>query len=515
MKYVYGLLVISAVLLWRSCRNDFETTPSTGNLEFSKDTIFLDTVFSNIGSSTYNLKVYNRSSEDINIPSVRLGQGENSNYRLNVDGIPGKVFENVQIMAKDSIFIFIETTVDVTTQTNNTQFLYTDQIVFDSGANEQKVELVTLIQDAVFLFPEKYPDGTTETLNLGTAEEPLLIYGFFLDDSELTFTNDKPYVIYGYAAVAAGKTLNVQPGARIHFHSGSGILVANTASFKANGAPSSDPELMENQIVFEGDRLEPSFSDIPGQWGTIWLTNGSTNNELSYTTIKNGIVGLLMEGNDGDRTLTLNNVEIYNSSNVGLLARTGDVYAENMVIANAGQSVLACSLGGRYTFNHCTFGNYWVNSFRSFPSVTLDNFLQVSEGELLIADLEEANFNNCIIYGSEQRELGLAKEAGAAFNFNFNHSLIRFEDPQGNFEGNPDYNFSNASLYTSCTFNQDPSFQEVTLNNYNIETGTSGAEDIADPSVSAQVPFDLSGILRSATAPDAGAYESTVFPIED
>ncbi|MEZ4794999.1 MAG: hypothetical protein R2773_05920 [Flavobacteriaceae bacterium] len=152
---------------------------------------------------------------------------------------------------------------------------------------------------------------------------------------------------------------------------------------------------------------------------------------------------------------------------------------------------------------------------RSFPSVTLDNFLQVSEGELLIADLEEANFNNCIIYGSEQRELGLAKEAGAAFNFNFNHSLIRFEDPQGNFEGNPDYNFSNASLYTSCTFNQDPSFQEVTLNNYNIETGTSGAEDIADPSVSAQVPFDLSGILRSATAPDAGAYESTVFPIED
>ena len=112
MKYVYGLVLMATVLLWSSCRNDFDSVPSTGNLEFSRDTVYLDTVFSNIGSSTYTLKVYNLSNDDINIPSVRLGQGENSNYRLNVDGIPGKVFDNVRIFAKDSIFIFIETTVD-------------------------------------------------------------------------------------------------------------------------------------------------------------------------------------------------------------------------------------------------------------------------------------------------------------------------------------------------------------------------------------------------------------------
>ena len=74
----------------------------------SKDTVFLDTIFTNIGSATYNLKVYNRGNDDITIPAISLERGLDSNYRLNVDGIPGKDFENIDILSKDSIFIFIE-----------------------------------------------------------------------------------------------------------------------------------------------------------------------------------------------------------------------------------------------------------------------------------------------------------------------------------------------------------------------------------------------------------------------
>ena len=86
-------------MLWSSCRKDFEFSPSTGSLTFSKDTVYLDTVFTNIGSSTYNLTVHNRSDNDISIPSVRLALGETSNYRLNVDGVAGKSFENVVLLA--------------------------------------------------------------------------------------------------------------------------------------------------------------------------------------------------------------------------------------------------------------------------------------------------------------------------------------------------------------------------------------------------------------------------------
>ena len=436
----------------------------------------LDTIFTNIGSSTYNLKVYNRSDEDINIPTLRLAQGEASNYRLNVDGMPGKVFENVQVLAKDSIFIFIETTFDINNlPTDPKNFLYTDQLLFDSGGNEQKVELVTLVKDAVFLFPEKYADGTTETLNLGQDEngEDILVKGFFLEDDELTFTNEKPYVIYGYAAVPGNKTLTVEAGARVHFHDGSGIIVAQNASMKSLGLPSLDREEMENEVIFEGDRLEPAFADVPGQWLTIWLTSGSVDNEFNYTTIKNSTVGILME----DCPVTLKNVQIYNSTNVGLLSRTGSIDAENMVINNSGQSSLAIQLGGSYEFRHCTFANYWTNGFRSFPAVSLDNSLETST-EILVSDLIKADFTNCIIYGNERRELSLFQVTGGAFNFNFENCLLRFEDPTGEFDNDPLYNFNNSALYTATKFNLDPVFQNTEMNNFNIETGTSGAENI-------------------------------------
>ena len=113
-RYLYFTLICGFLMLWSSCRKDFEFSASNGRLEFSKDTVYLDTVFTNIGSSTYNLKVYNRSNENIVIPVVKLGLGENSEYRLNIDGMAGKVFQNVEILAKDSLFIFVETTINIT-----------------------------------------------------------------------------------------------------------------------------------------------------------------------------------------------------------------------------------------------------------------------------------------------------------------------------------------------------------------------------------------------------------------
>jgi hypothetical protein len=160
------LLFLGFSIALTSCRNDFEFESATGNLRFSKDTVYLDTVFTNIGSSTYTLKVYNKSNKNISIPRVALAKGNASKYRLMVDGMPGKIFEDVELLAKDSMYIFIEATADVI-DANTTDFLYTDQILFGEGLQTQKVELVTLIQDAIFLYPQKFSDGTTETLPIG------------------------------------------------------------------------------------------------------------------------------------------------------------------------------------------------------------------------------------------------------------------------------------------------------------------------------------------------------------
>lgn len=509
-------------MLWSSCRKDFDFGPSTGNLEFSKDTIYLDTVFSNIGSSTYNLKVYNRSDEDISIPTVRLGQGQASNYRLNVDGLPGKEFQNVELLANDSLFIFVETTADIQALAQNSlEFLYTDAIEFDSGNNLQKVELVTLIKDAVFIYPDR--DNTTgiiETLTFdvdgdGTPDETTL-QGRFLEDNELTFTNEKPYVIYGYAAVDDGDVLTIEAGARVHFHANSGLLVTNNASLKVNGLLSADQEILENEVIFEGDRLEPLYADIPGQWGTIWLFNGSVDNDINYATIKNGIVGIRCDGNQDavEDKLTITNSQIYNSSNFGILAQASSITAENVVINNSGQSSFAGVIGGKYNFTHCTIANYWNTGSRQFPSVLLSNYTTNENGIEEGNDLVEANFNNCIIFGNDNPEIFLdeiSTSSGFLFNFKFTNCLIRFNDPNGFFSGE-NFNINNPDLYDNCIFNGDPDFK-APFDNMLMIGDDSAANNLGNDLYdffAAQVPFDILNTSRTAS-PDLGAYQHVTF----
>jgi len=514
--FCLGLLVF-----WSSCRKDFEFSPSTGSLVFERDTVYLDTIFANIGSSTYNLKVFNRSDDDIVIPTIQLERGVSSFYRMNVDGSTGtpdaigtpregKIFENIELLANDSLFIFIETTFDTDVDPLlANEFLYTDRILFDSGSNQQDVDLVTLVQDAIFIFPDRV-NGVVETLMFDVdgdgVDDETTLQGRFLDTNELTFTDEKPYVIYGYAAVDEGQTLTVNAGARVHFHADSGLLITNNATINVNGAFSTDPELLENEVIFEGDRLEPGFSDIPGQWGTIWLFNGSANNTFNYATIKNATIGILSEGNQDAATdkLTISNSQIYNSSAFGILGRASSVRGENVVINNSGQSSFAGTFGGKYNFTHSTIVNYWNNSFREFPALLINDFLVDANNTIFTNPLDEANFTNCIIFGNDNPEF-IIENQGPDFNFKIANCLLRFDN--NNLANTGNYLFTNPVFYENNVFNQDPEFENPQNNLFRI-LDSSGANGIADPTFSVLVPSDILNVSRSTSAPDAGAYES-------
>lgn len=503
MRQIPYLLFIGLLLAIGSCRSDFETVASTGNLAFSKDTIYLDTVFTNIGSSTYRLKVYNRSKNDISIPTIKLAKGLNSKYRMTIDGLQGtegKLFNNIDLLARDSLYIFIETTAAIT-DANPTDFLYTDQIEFDGGTNLQKIELVTLIQDAVFLYPKRFADGTTETLPIGDQK----IEGFYLDENdaingnELQFTNKKPYVIYGYAAVPSGKKAVFEAGARVHFHANSGLIVANTASINVNGTKSTTDRL-EKEVIFEGDRLEPEYSDVPGQWGTIWLSSGSTNNVINHLTVKNATIGLLIQNNDGT-TVSIKNTQIYDSSNYGILAQTAKIEGENIVINTAGLASLSCSYGGDYKFTHCTFNNNWNSS--SQVAVSINNYSIGAIPE--VKALTQATFNNCIIYGSYPNEMVLSKKTASAFEYQFNNCLIKFDSTTTN----PDYQFQTDPVhYNAILVNESPRFYNVSKNKLNIEAASAA---FAKGNSAYLIPIDILGNTRTLP-PDLGAYQSKPFP---
>ena len=525
MRLKYLLFSILIIIFFNACRKDFVFKPSEGSLGFSKDTIYFDTVFTNIGSSTYTLKVYNRGGNDIKIPSIRFGKGINSKYRMTVDGMVGnnnRIFENVELLADDSLYIFIETTVNIAAADPET-FLYTDFIEFTNVRTEaQKVQLVTLIKDAYFFYPQRDEQGIYESIPLGEEQ----IYGFFLDENdpdngnELIWTNEKPYVIYGYAAVPPNKTLQIQPGARIHCHFNSGIIAYNNSTIKAIGAPSLNPDLpTENEIIFEGDRLEPGFREIPGQWNFIWLTQGSTNHEFEHVTIKNAVLGLYVTGHTNyDNPIAdvrLKNTQIYNCSNMGILSYTGYISAENTVVNNAGLASVACAYGGKYSFNHCTIGNTWPSSQQ--VALLVSNF---NEGfEPLQQDLVQANFHNCIIYGNNSISMFLSENANADFNFKFDHSLIRFNNVNNQFTNNPLYQFTTDNeRYVNCLIANNssinnPRFLDVSNNNFNINKSNSAAIEMGNNDFSVLLPLDLNQQPRPtppASQSDLGAYQAVV-----
>ncbi|MFD2940831.1 hypothetical protein [Flavobacterium notoginsengisoli] len=502
MRQYFAILVLGLILVFSSCRTDFDTVASTGDLKFSKDTVYLDTVFKNIGSSTYQLKVYNRSKNDISIPIVQLKKGLNSKYRMTVDGMTGnngKIFKDVTLLAKDSLYIFIKTTADIT-DANPTDFLYTDEIQFDSGANLQEVALVTLIQDAVFLYPNQNPDGTKEKIKIEGKD----VDGFYLSENdpengnELVFTKQKPYVIYGYAGVPENKTVTFEAGARVHFHANSGLYVGNKASLQINGT-SSTTDKLENEVIFEGDRLESLYSDIPGQWKSVLFANGSTNHSINHLTLKNAVIGL--DFKNPVNNITIQNTQIYNCVEYGILAQNAQITGENIVINYAGLASLSCVYGGNYKFTHCTFNNNW--SAPSQFAVSLTNSLAGATPESNA--LTQATFSNCIIYGSGTNEFNLSKNANSAFVYQLNNCLLKFSSSSTN----PLYQFkTDTEHYNNIILNENPKFYNTSENKFNIDK-TSAA--FAKGNQTYIIPLDILGITRTSP-PDLGAYQSQDFP---
>lgn len=523
MRHFLLLLLLGFAITFTSCRDDFDFEPSTGGLEFSRDTVYLDTVFTNIGSSTYTLKVYNRSNKDIKIPGIQLGDGENSKYRLMVDGVTGKVFNDVELLAKDSMFVFIETTIDYSEYANNTTtFLYTDNIQFSSTTGTQKVELVTLVQDAYFLYPQRFDEGY-EAIHYNDTTD---IYGFELNqndhDDEYHWNNSKPYVVYGFAAVPSGKTLNIDPGARAYFHANSGLLVQQGGTLNINGTPSST-ENLEKEVIFEGDRLEPDFADIAGQWFGVIIMSGTDNN-INHLTLKNATLGIWLQPKNlaanpiVSPKLNITNSQLYNCANFGILAEAATITGENLVANNAGEASVSLLLGGNYDFKYSTFANY-STAYNQRPLDLMDYYVS---GNTTYTSSLTANFDNCIIYGSGNLGVNIDRKGDANnLQLRFNKCLIKIVDTYGQLNTLDYYNGTankpavadySSSLIAANSSQQNPKFVDAKNNDLHIITGDSAADGAAG-SVTTQFSTDVTGLSRT-TPTDIGAYESIVSPPE-
>ena len=455
-------------------------TDPSASLDFSRDSVIFDTVFTSLGSTTKLLTIYNTNSRALKITSVRLAGGSASPFRLNLDGIPGRSFNDIEIPANDSLFMFIEVTIDP----NNTlaPFLIQDSVVFTTNGNIQDIDLVAYGQNARFIVANKAIQTAGGFLPYALLDTNL--------NATINWDNSLPYVIWGgYAVIDSTQTLNIQAGTKIYFANSSGLWVYRYGPLKVNGT-------LQDPVIFQGIRRESYYQNIPGQWDRIWINEGSTGNEINHAVIQNGFIGIQAESlfdTLPSKKLKISNTIIQNMSGFSLFTRYFDVEVRNSVLARAGQYAVALTRGGGYKFLHTTIANFWNAGSRTTPSLYINDYGVNASGTVLSFPLYKAEFDNCILWGGIEEELELDFAFGTTSHI-FRNSIMRTK-----------LNV-NSPNFISVLKNQNPLFKNIQDNNYELTAG-SPARDIGNPLFLDPETFsDIKGVDRT-TSPDAGAYE--------
>lgn len=469
--FPYVVIVSVVAFTFSSCKK-VKVLKEGGEISFSTDTLTFDTVFTSIGSFTNSVKIYNKQNQPIVLSEIKLAGGEASPFRLNVDGLPGKEFHDIELAANDSMYVFVAVTIDPTTGTM--PFLV-----------EEKLQV---------------------TLNEKRFELPLEAYGqdaHYIVDSVLssaTWVNDKPYVIIHSALVDSGETLTIQKGCRIYLHQDSKLYVAGT--LLAYGTK-------KDSIIFQGDRLDRAYfgyKDFPGEWGGLVFTTSSVWNNLNYCIIKNagnatgfGYPSAIhvsnVEAIGNQPKLELTNCTIFNSAGYGVIAFASQLKFGNTLIHSCNMQCLALVEGGNYEFNYCTFANYGalgINHAQE-PTLAAINFRETAPSTYTGTDLNAA-FHNCLIYGSLDDESAFNKLDNWGCSILLNHCLLKRTTAL------PAFVQTNNTL-----LNKDPEFKGSGKFDFHVET--------TSPAKNAGVfhPYylkDLDDKLRSTSSPTIGCYEA-------
>lgn len=447
-------------------------------LNFSTDTLAFDTVFTTRGSATRLFKVFNPYRQSIEISEIRLAGGASSSFRINVDGNPGHVFEGQTIAPRDSMYIFAEVTVDPNNVNN--PFVIKDSVEFVTNGNVQDVKLTAYGQNAHFHNNEIICNET--------------------------WTNDKPHVIVGLAAVDSNCTLTIREGTRIYAGKGNYLLVAGTLRVLGT---------KDSVVSFEGDRLESFFDDLPGQWRGLIFSRSSKNNLIRHADINEAITGInngstiapIRSPSDYDNEfvdfnkpdVTLEQVTIRNTQEHGIFNIYADLQATNCLFHSNGLNSVELTMGGDHRLTHCTIANYGATGIdHKDPALRISNY-DVRFESLFIRPYE-GRFENSIIFGNialdtsdRSGELSIDMiDTLAPLEYFFDHALVR-----------TNMAMADPGHFNSITTNANPLFEDTGEDKYEL-TENSPAIDAGDPAYAP--PLDIKGRSRSGV-PDLGAFE--------
>ena len=401
MKKLTILCLLAIVALITACSDDDTFTTSRSNLlSFSSDTLKLDTTFSNVPTSTKTFWVYNRSGAGLRLTNVRLSQGNQTGFRVNVSGdelnaANGYQVKDLEVRNKDSIRVFVEMTSPLNNGTSPQKI--TDDLIFtlESGV-QQRVVLSAYSWDAQLL------KGLKVTSNM-------------------TLTGSKPIVLQDTLKVEAGATLTIPAGTTLYFSQKASLEVYG--SLRCEGTA-------DHPVVLRGDRLDRLFPYLPydhvsGQWQGIHFHADSYDNVISHTVLHSAYNGIVCDAaNTSQNKLTLANSTIHNCQGYGLKAVNCKVEAYNTQFSN---TLMDCAsfLGGHITLTHCTFAQFYPFDGNRGAALRISNHLGDKEYALQSFDIV-----NSLITGYADDVVMVDNRDNMMANYQFDHCILRTDKPK-------------------------------------------------------------------------------------
>lgn len=397
-KLHYIIYLLLAIFVVAACEDDDSFTVSSSNkLTFSEDTLHLDTVFSNVPTRTKIFKVYNKSGDGIRCSKVRLERGNQTGFRVNVDGtylgkVNGYMTSDVEIRDNDSIMVFVELT---------------------SPENGQ-------------LTPQNLQDKLIFMLESGVQQEVVLSADSWDADikhdlvikSDTVVTSDKPIIIYGGIKIDSGAVMRVTPGTTLYFHPGAGIEVYGQLILEGTAL---------QPIVLRGDRLDKmfdylSYDEVSGQWKGITFRESSYGNVLSNVDLHSASEGIVCDSADVNRVkLTMGSTIVHNCSRNNVSITNAKVKMTNCQITNSGGECLYVA-GGDVDVINCTIAQFYPFSADRGNALTYTNFVND-----IAYPLKNLNIVNSLVTGYSDDVIMFyqGEDINIDHNYIFDHCVLR------------------------------------------------------------------------------------------
>ncbi|RNI32391.1 hypothetical protein EFA69_03450 [Rufibacter immobilis] len=460
LKAFWQSLALLCALGWSmgSCTpTEEEITPDAGAmLRFEADTVLFDTVFTQVGSITKRLKVYNPSKNAVRISEVRVGGLGSSAFQVYVNGMPGPQVQNLELRGRDSLLVLVKATINPTSAEQ--PFLVQDSLLFSTNGNQQKVKLVAYGQNATY-YKHNYTTAPAET-----------------------WTAAKAHVIYDSVTVPAGQTLTIEKGTQVYLHRRAKIKVQGTLLVEGEH---------EQRVVFQQVRQEDTYRNAPGQWQGLEFLPASQGNEIRYAEIKNAVTGIYLRAEGATvPQVMLQNSFVRNMLQNGVLSHGGNLRLQNSMVANCGEYALAGLGGGRYEIIFSTLANYANEFIRLSPSFVFDEKWQANNNVVRQAPYHLIVLNS-ILWGRQDEELQFGA-MGQSSSRIIRHSFLKTKAYVAEFDklGNQ--------------LNVDPLFRDGPNSDFQI-IKLSPANAAGEPV--AGITLDYEDKARDAAKPDAGALE--------